>query len=179
MKLLQALKTQIDLLSYWIYVWWLEIQFDQEVNSNINMNTAYDPIRIVEEDVEKKVFNGIAVMKHAARKAAESGNITLDEALRQVDNMFGLAREETEESRKVREIKESIYVFKGQDIKTDDDQKKMIDKRIKMYEDLQNKKVQRQLSSAIRKAKQEGNTELHSQLLEEWNNKYGQKTNRN
>jgi hypothetical protein len=119
--------------------------------------------------------NGIAVMKHAARKAAETGNVSLDEALRKVDDMFGLAREETEEQRKVREIRESIYIYKGQDVKNDEDQKKMIDKRIQMYEDLQNKKQQRQLSSAIRKAKQEGNEELHTQLLEEYNVKYGRK----
>jgi hypothetical protein len=156
-------------------VWWLELQFEQEVKSNIRFNTAYDPIHIVEADVERKMDNGIAVMKHAARKAAETGNVSLDEALRKVDDMFGLAREETEEQRKVREIRESIYIYKGQDVKNDEDQKKMIDKRIQMYEDLQNKKQQRQLSSAIRKAKQEGNEELHTQLLEEYNVKYGRK----
>lgn len=175
MKWLLYLKTKIELASYWIYVWWLEIQFEQEVKSNINFNTTFDPIHAVEADVERKMDNGIAIMKHAARKAAETGNVSLDEALRQVDDMFGLAREETEEARKVREIRESIYVFKGKDVKSEEDQKKMVDKRIEMYYDLQNKKLQRQLSSAIRKAKQTGNEELHSKLLEEWNVKYGRK----
>ncbi len=174
-KLLLKLKTKIELASYWINIWWLELQFEQEVKSNINFNTTFDPVNAVEADVERKIDNGIAIMKHAARKAAQSGNQTLDQALRQVDDMFGLAREETEEQRKVREIRESIYVFKGQDVKTEEDQKKMLDKRIEMYYDLQNKKLQRQLSSAIRKAKQEGNEELHNKLLEEWNGKYSRK----
>ncbi len=175
MKLLKVLKTKIELASYWIYVWWLEIQFEQEVKSNINFNTAFDSVHAVEADVERKMDNGIAIMKHAARKVAETGNVSLDQALRQVDDMFGLAREESDEQRKVRQIRESIYVYKGQDVKDEEDQKKMIDKRIQMYHDLQNKKLQRQLSSAIRKAKQEGNEELHTQLLQEWNNKYGKK----
>lgn len=116
--------------------------------------------------------NGIAVMKFAARRAAETGNIGLDAALRQVDNMFGLANEETEEQKKVRELRESMYVFKGKDLKTEEDKEKMLDKRIQMYYDLQNKREQRKLSSAIRRAKQANDQELYDKLLEEWNGKY-------
>ncbi len=175
MKTFKVIKTKIELASYWIKFWWLEFQFEQEVKSNINMNTAFDSVKSVEQDVDQKLANGVYNLKHAARQAAKTNNKTLDSLLSQVDDMFDLARQETAEETRARKIKESIFIFKGSDIKTDKDKDKMVDKRIEMYYDLQTKRQQRQLLSSIRKAKMAGDKELHAQLLEEYNGKYGRK----
>ena len=49
----------------------IEAELWDEASSNIDMNTAYDPISIVQEDREQKYFNGLALMKKKIREQTQ------------------------------------------------------------------------------------------------------------
>jgi len=149
-------------------------EFNKEVDSNIEIKLDFDSVKTLEQDREQKYHNGISLMKYNIKNTAKSDTaLEYDRILKQTDDMFTLAKEESAEQIKLRELKESIYVYKGSDIKSDQDHEKMLDKRIKMYQDLHSKKLERQLMRDIRKAKKENSLELYEKLLGEYKIKYG------
>jgi hypothetical protein len=153
--------------------WWtlatLTKEFHKEVDQNVNMWSNRDSITEVQEDqaIQQKYYNGVTLMKRRIKERI--GTLSPHEYLSKNSvDLLTLAKDEDANRKALREVKESVYVYSGADVKTDMDKSKMIDKRISHYGELQKDKIARNTIKAAKKAWSEGNVELHKQLLKEW-----------
>jgi hypothetical protein len=171
MKLLRVLKQKFNNLIIGLSVRKLSKDLRKEIDSNIDMYTSADAVSILEQETQHKYANGMGNMKRQLRSRLASGaNIGNGE------DILELARIESDKELSLRQLRES-YIVGTKDDKFAEQREKIIDKRIAMYYDLQKKREQRDLGTAIRSAKSSNNTELHKQLVEEWKNKYGKRKN--
>lgn len=151
-----------------IRMWWEFRKLDRELTPAFSLSPDHTPLEL---DQEQKIANGVANLKEAARKVVATQGY---DGLKKVD-LLEIAKVENAKQAKDRELKESIYVYSGADVKDDADKAKMVDKRINMYYDLQNKKEQRKLVSSIRQAGKAGDKVTQDNLIKEYHEKYGKK----
>ena len=171
MKLLKVLKQKFNNLIVGLSVRKLSKELRIEVDSNIDRYTSADGISVLEQETQHKYANGMGNMKRQLRSRLASGaNIGKDE------DILELARIESQKDLSLRQLRES-YIVGIRDDKFEEQRDKIIDKRIGMYYDLQKKREQRDLGTAIRAAKASNDVELHKQLVTEWKNKYGKRKN--
>jgi len=157
-----------------------EKEFNKEVDENINLRYSKSDVELLQEETQQKYYNGIALMKSRLRDQIKNSDPkSVMNQFKGEDNFYingdllSLATDEDEQRKKLRQMKESIYVYDDQDIKTEEDKKKMIDQRIGHYQKLHDAKIKRDLLRKARQAYNAGNLDLHKQLMEEWTNKYG------
>lgn len=156
-----------------IKIWWLTRQFDKEAKENIEHWFQPRPnISVKEVDKELKYATAIAILKENIRKQALHSS--LEEVLKKNgDKLLELAYNKNSDVEDMRAIFESVYIYSGQDIKTDEDRKKMIDRRIADYMELRKAKAGRELLRKARAAYKAGDLTTHNNYMEEWKNKYG------
>lgn len=157
-------------------IWWtlrlLERQFNKEVDSSINLWFNNTSVHYFHDDTQQKYFQGLLNLKKEVKKRARDGS--LEAALKNAgDKLLDLAVVETEEQKKLRQLKEALLVRKGQDIKSEHDKEAMINERIKHYTVLQKQKQIRELNQAVRKAYRAGDVKKYEQLKKELENMYG------
>lgn len=157
----------------WFYktklgLWWLEFlltrrnrQFEQEFLSAFSFNRT--PTEVVQDSVQQKYQEGLNVLRKKVNDQPEL--ITNTE-------LIGLAHEETENQKKLREVMEKIYVNKGQDIKSELDKHQMINRRISDFYSLQRYTEERNLLKQIKQAEKEGKTDLAERLQDDWKQRF-------
>lgn len=156
-------------------LWRLSKEFIREATSNINISLAIDLPTIIHEDKEQKYFNGMSLLKQRLREELTGKSLVEQHSIMEKigDNIFNYAYEATESKEKLTEILKSTQIFKGKDIKTEEDHKKMLDKRIESMYNVQKKKLERKLLREARQAYNSGNLTLHKTLMDEWKHTYG------
>lgn len=155
--------------------WWtyrhLAKAFDKEVDENTDLWFNRSIPELLHEERLEKYHQGLLYVKEEIKKKA---NGDFHSYLTSVgDKVLELARHETPEQEADRKLKESIYIYNGQDVKTSEDTKKMVDKRIEHYYKLQRTTEARAKLRECRKAFKEGNLELHAKLKKEIEDTYG------
>lgn len=165
------LKVLWNKIKNWIRYHILVKELNKEVDENIDLWFNSIPIELRQEQLQQKYHTGLANLKDEVRKRAKDGS--LESVLKDIgDKILELARRETKSDTHKRKVLESVYIYQGQDVKTEEDKTKMIATRIGHYTELQKQKEGRELLKQARTAYQEGKVELHQQLMKEWNEKY-------
>lgn len=147
-------------------------EFDKEVESEISY---YMPARhnVVMNQQQRQMQEGLAQLKSAINKAVVGRTADeYDKVLGNIDDLMSLAQDESQEQKVLRKIKQNMYVFKGKDIKTRKDKKKMVETRINHYHELHGHIERRNLMRQIRAANNAGDTELAQKLEEEFHGRY-------
>lgn len=146
---------------------------DQRVNHT-------DSIQIVQDETQRKYAQGMAYLKESVLEQTKDGT-SLHEVLSRYQgkegfylnpDLLSLARRENDSEKMLRETRTSIVAGYGADIKSEEDKKKMIDKRIQIMYNLQKDKLKRDLLKQIRAAKNDNDDKLVSQLEREFYEKY-------
>lgn len=151
-------------------------ELNKEVDENIDLWFTPHRVEMRQDQLQQKYQTGLVNLKDEVRKRAKEGS--LDSILEKIgDKMLELARRETPDQKAFRKVKESLYIFQGADVKTEEDKTKMVDARINHYHQLQKDKEGRELLRQARQAYREGKVELHQQLMKEWNEQHA-RTNR-
>lgn len=155
--------------------WWtyrhLSKEFDKEVDENV-ASWFNQPIpELLQEERLQKYHQGLLYVKEEIKTKSKGDFHNFLVSIG--DKVLELGRRETPEQEAQRKLKESIYIYNGQDVKTSEDTKKMIDHRINHYYKLQENKEARAKLRECRKAYKEGNLELHAKLKQEIEAKYG------
>lgn len=161
-------------LKIWWTIWLLERKFKKEVDSNINLWFNSPSVHFIQDDTQQKYFQGMVNFKKEVKKRAKDG--PLEAALKSAgDRLLELACIETEEQRQFRKLKESLFIRKGADIKTEKDKEDMINERIRHYTILHKQKQIRSLNQEVRKAYKAGDVAKYEQLKKELDSLYGQR----
>jgi hypothetical protein len=177
--------------------WWLEKKlslelnknikhFNKEVDENINMWSNKDRIDLIQDDqaIQQKYYSGLALVRQ--RLIEEMQNQDPEKVLERYKgeadfymyrDILAMAVDEDKAKKSLREAKESVFVYKEADIKSDKDKINMIDDRISQYYELHDKKQERELMRKARQAYKEGDLELHATLMKQWEKDYGKHRN--
>jgi len=161
--------------------WWLWRKalkdFDKEVIQNVNMWGRSDPISHVQDDeaAKQKLYNGLTLMKRRLKQSMNGFDPTLYLAKYYSNeaDLLALAKDEDSSKKALRETKEAAFVYKGTDLKTENDKLNMVDERISHYNKLQKNIESRALLRQARTAYNNGNLDEQQKLLKEWNSRYG------
>jgi hypothetical protein len=121
------------------------------------------------EEKEVKYLNGIKLLK---QRVLNSANGDIDSFLRNNSEMLTFSEIDDPEMLEVIRSRLKVIAHNGKDIKTDQDKKDMIDRRINIMYNVQRDKLKRKLAREIREASRSGNKDLEKKLIEEYNVKY-------
>ena len=136
-------------------------RFEEEFASTFSSRAT---VELAQDSVMQKYQEGLLVLKSKVKKN--------DFNLNEEDELLSLAKEETEEQKKFREVMERIYVNKGQDIKDEVEKRQMIDKRIRDFYTLQKYNEERELIKKIKQAVKSGDKDLAERLEHDWKQRF-------
>lgn len=169
-----------------VKLWWdlrqAVKEFDKEVDENINMYYHRDTTSEIQDDqdVQQKYYNGLTLMKrrlNAARNGTDGDTYLKKYYTEGKLDLLALAESDSHSKKQLSEGLKQAFVYQGADVKTAQDEAKMIDKRIGDYIKLQKSVEERTLLRSIREAYKRGDEAIYSDLMKEWNIKYGKSRN--
>jgi len=151
--------------------WWNQKRLERQLDIELRPYTS-GTYEIYQDDTERKYAEGIALVKNKINSMAAGGKtIEYDSALRQVEDLIKLGREETSSQRALRKILTNLASL------PEKPRKQMIQERIGHYIELQKYNEERTLIKQIKQARKEQDNQLADKLLEEWKIKYGKTRN--
>lgn len=151
-------------------------ELEQEVDWYFNAGSDIRP-KIEMKQTQEKYAQGLFHVKEALKKEVEACGGDWNQALRNVD-LIDLGRKEDSDQKRFRQMRESMYHYRGADVKSDKDKGAMIDRRIADYKKLQDKVEERQLLRKIRMFRRSGDIQEANRLEQEWKDKYGKTRSR-
>lgn len=171
---MQKLKSKIAHFFYtsWLGNFYFEILLYLDRRSSKTYLTNKEVAQIVRQ--YSLLGEGVKQVKSKINDLLQTKNAEdYHNVLSQIENMVSLAERKADDPKaQLAKVLRQMYVKKGtKDINSDLDKAKMIDKKIKDTYELHDHIQQRQILRQIRKAKQEGDTQLAAKLEKEWANK--------
>lgn len=147
---------------------WLEFLLRRKQNQVFKaFDSAWDfnknQVEIVHDSVQQKYQEGLNTLKKKVNSQPDLVTTT---------ELINLAHEETDDQRKLREVREQIYVNRIQDIKNEVDKHQMINRRIDDFYTLQTYNEERNLIKQIKEAKKLGKKDLAERLEHDWQQRF-------
>lgn len=156
---------------WWRFLLWratrkVDRDLDKIFDTSINGGSA----EYKEDHNQRQIYEGVRMIKSGIARNGYSS------AFMKGRDLLDLAKSEKNDTV---ELMKGVIVASKQDVKTEDDKVKMIDKRINHYYELQKYNEEKALIREIKKAKKIGDISTHDKLMNEWREKYERNSNYN
>ncbi len=150
---------------YFSFLLWLD-----KINNKDKIPLDLTTTKIVIQAEKMAYARGIKKIKTKIKELTACKNIEEQEkVLQELQDLMVLAEETGDSKKRRQEVLKAMYVRNGHDLKNDTEKAKMMRDRIEDMKKYREAKEFRDLTRALRKARQENDKDLIEELEEKWN----------